>query len=412
MARYREVVIEGLTTGRWNRLLGWLMLLVGWGLVAILDPYLLTAPLSPTLTASVRWSLRHFLGVMLAMGVLQLAVSHLCETVAFQPAARRTAALLTMVGAMVYTTGYGVGEAGGGLVLAGSACNLVGLASLLWGSPHGEYTTPIRMVLPVACFGMILDFGAGVLVMIPESWGVDYLGDGEGVRLRMLRLARVASIALSVLTLLYFGVAHRVRPAKVGVSRIGYLLASGAMGMPTVLAAACFTSLSLKYLLPLPAIAVCVGVSCGLLLATNTCRPLEIWGWSLIVASTSVGMLMGFYAFDGPFASPSFLGSYSDLPRGLSRLAHSYSIVLGMLAIFLARECEAGCPAGGRMRWGGVLVTIGSTLTLITLIAHLLTRLPPWTLTLGPTGVVVGSLFCLARPWFMSRLHAHGEPTP
>ena len=179
--------------------------------------------------------------------------------------------------------------------------------------------------------------------------------------------------------------------------------------MPAVLTAACFSSLTIKYLLPLPATAVCFGVSCGLLLAVRSCRPLEIWGWTLIVVSTWVGMLMGLYAFDGPLVPPGFLGEYANLSRGISRMAHSYSIVFGMLAIFLSWESKHGEPRTAGARVASMLVAIGSLLTLVVLCVHLVSRLPAWTLGLGPTCTLLGALVCLLLPSLQVRRESQGE---
>ncbi|MDV6034235.1 MAG: hypothetical protein F9B45_29900 [Phycisphaera sp. RhM] len=385
--------------GNLNRLLGWTTLLIGLTLSAALDPWLLDATTGPDSDGGVPLAVRHAHGVVIAMAFLQLAMSHLLATPAFDRRARTTAALLTAVGAGSYIAGYALGlwwPACHWLVLAGSLVNFSGFAFLLWVGPSGLYAKQIRMILPVACFGMLLDFIAGLLPVLPAAWVLEQLGSEDGVRLRMLRLARVAAIALSVLTLLYYGVARRAGPYHAKARRGGVSLAIGAVGMPLILALACFITMHLKYLLALPATAVVIGVYSGLILAMKHGGTLERWGWFLIAASTSAGMLIGLYAFEGPFPTPEFMGDYNALPRRLTRLAHSYCIVLGMMSILLSRE-----GAGkSEMKWPPKIASsafiVGCALTLAMLLLQTVTSMPPLALSLGPLLVLVGAIACLA----------------
>ncbi len=279
------------------------------------------------------------------------------------------------------------------LVLLGSLLNFGGFVYLLWVKPSGSFASKIRLILPVVCFGMLLDFTTGLLHILPQQFVLDSFGADDGVRLRMLRLARVAMIVLSVLTLLYYGVA---RETERGIARWGGLaLACGAIGMPAILAAACFTSLHLKYLLTLPATAVLTGVFIGLLLGLRHASPLERWGWSLIAASTSVGMLMGMFAFDGPLWTPQFLGEYNEIPRRLLRLAHSYSIVFGVLAIFLARERNGRSQSAWPTTFGMRLFVTGSAVTIGVLVVRIFASFSPSTLSIGPVVALAGAVVCL-----------------
>lgn len=385
--------------GTLNRAVGWTMLIVGVGAAAALDPWLLTPQSSVVFSDSLRPAVRHAQGVVLGMALLQLAMSHLLATSAYERAARRIAALLTTLGAALYATGYSVGLVRPELhwlVLAGSLTNFSGFAYLLWIQPKGEYASQIRMILPVACFGMLLDFAAGLLPLLPEPYVLDYLGTDDGVRLRMMRLARVAAIALSVLTLLYYGVASRAGMARRAARIGGLALAAGAIGMPAILAASCFTSLYFKYLLTLPATAVLIGVFLGLHFARRNADPLEWWGWMLIASSTSVGMLLGLYAFDGPFSTPEFLGEYNALPRRLSRLAHSNCVVLGIMAILLSRELELRRRTAWTSSVGTPLFIAGSAITVVVLVVQIATPIPTFAYCIGPVTVVLGSLLGLA----------------
>ena len=145
----------------------------------------------------------------------------------------------------------------------------------------------------------------------------------------------------------------------------------------------------------LPSTAVLIGVFLGLMFALRHASPLERWGWALIAGSTSVGMLMGLYAFDGPLRTPEFLGEYNQMPRRLSRLAHSYSIVLGVLAIFLAREFNGKGAVGGFARLGVPLFVVGSAMTVSILAARIVVPFSPYALSLGPALAVIGVIISL-----------------
>jgi hypothetical protein len=394
-----ENVGDFVSGGQINRVVGWTMLVIGLASAAALDPWFFGAQSAIEFDGSIRPAARHAQGVVLGMALLQLAMAHLLATSAFDREVRQTAASLTTLGAAIYTAGYALGlmwPVCHGLVLVGSLINFSGFAHLLWVQPNGDYATQIRMILPMACFGMLLDFMAGLFQVLPEQFVLDYFGADDGVRLRMMRLARVAVIALSVLTLLYYGVARRAGMDRSTARWGGLVLACGAIGMPAILVAACFTSLYLKYVLALPATAVLVGVFLGLMFGLRYAKPLEWWGWALIAASTSVGMLMGLYAFDGPLGTPEFLGEYNETPRRLLRLAHSYCIVLGIMAIFLAREFDGKCVPHWPANLGIPLFVAGSAAGVGVLVMQIVTTFSTYALCIGPAVAVIGTVACLA----------------
>ena len=194
---------------------------------------------------------------------------------------------------------------------------------------------------------MILDGVMGLGRASPALLSLAYLGPEDGVRLRMLRLARVAVTALSVTAFLYQGLAERVGPTRPLVRTGQIALWLGVLGMPTILTAAAFLRLEIKYLLPIPALGALTGVCIGIALAARHARPLEVAGWILIAASMGAGLFMGLYAFDGPVPTPDFLGAYNDWPRRLSRLGHAYCILFGLLE-HLSRPRQAHLAPGCR----------------------------------------------------------------
>lgn len=375
-----------------NRRIGWTLAIGAFAGSALLDPWILGVRDPSGLLDDVRMAARHAQAVVLAMAFLQLALARILDQAALPAARRRRIAGLTALGAVAYAAGYilaGVVPAAIWLVPIGSASTLAGLALLARSGPIDGVPAA---VVPVLAFGMGLDLASGLFAADPAHLQPDYLGPEDGVRLRMLRLARAAAIALPVLSLIVcrIGDGACLESRQGRVARAG--LVAGAAGMAAVLAAACFVFVPLKYLLPLPALATFAGTVAAALLADRHARPLERAGWWLIAASMGIGLFMGLYAFDGPFPTPSAIGPYLAFPRRLSRLGHGYAIVFGLLAIFLAREPGAGRPFG---RAGSALVAAGALATLgaIGLVAG--TPLSIAATAVGPGLVALGAALVL-----------------
>src|SRR5262249_2875787 len=129
---------------------------------------------------------------------------------------------------------------------------------------------------------------------------------------------------------------------------------------------------------------VTLGAVVGLVLAWRKARPLEGWGWLLITVSVNLGLVVGLYAFDGPLPAPPTQEFYSSFLRRLARLDHAYSIVLGMMAILLARVPVARPVAN--LFLAGCCVTLAAV--------GLLGLWPDatWTLAVGPVLVVTSLL--------------------
>jgi len=223
-----------------------------------------------------------------------------------------------------------------------------------WAAWRVPVAAEVRVVLANFLFGMAIDVISGLSAVDPAHY-LAFLGPEDGVRQRMLRLARVAAIALSLAILLFRDLCLS-GPASPLDRWSRFALLSGTVGLPTVLTAACFVHVDLKYLLPIPALAMTSGVLLALVRARRTAAPLEQWGWLLIAASMNVGLLIGLYAFDGPLPAPEFVGSYNEFVRRLSRLGHAYCIVLGLLAILLARQSAGRLVAFLLLAGSGVTV--------------------------------------------------------
>jgi hypothetical protein len=391
------------SNGRWNRHLGWALLVAGFAAAVGLDPWSLSQRDLAAIVGSPRMAARHAQAVIVGMAFLQLMAAEILAAGYFPVRAARRVALLSGGGALIYVAGYVLQvELPGGawLIVAGALLNFLAFAVLAGAESAGQTPWAVRLVLWVFCLGMGIDALMGLFAADPSRFLPTYLGPEDGVRQRMLRLARAAVVALSLLTLLIGDLAAR-SPSLPRTGRWGQLaLAAGAAGMPLVLTLAALTWVEVKYLLPLPAQVTFVGTLAGVWLALYRARPLELWGWSLIALSMAAGLFMGLYAFDGPLPPPGFLGAYNDFPRRLSRLGHAYCIVLGLLSIFLARELATGAAPGGWQRLGVALLVAGTVSTVAGVLLLEAMNLPVGVLCVGPALVGAATVMCLVSPSF------------
>lgn len=370
----------------WNERLGWLLIIVGFVAAVGLDPWSLSERDPSAVPGSARMAVRHAQAVVLAMGFLQLAVALVPRELSRTPRLRNVAGLVLGVGTLVYTAGYiglALRTADDWLIPVGAAINLLGfllLGCAAWGN---AITVELGIVVAVFLLGMAIDLISGLYVLDDRNLRLFDLGPEDGVRQRMLRLARVAATALSLLILLSRArIAGGTAPPWLRWSRLGLII--GTVGMPAILTAACFLHRDLKYLLPIPALALTGGVLGVLLRTYRTAPRLEQWGWLLIVLSMSVGLLIGLYAFDGPFPTPAFVGPYNGYARRLTRLGHAYVIVFGLLAILLARQ--------GAGRMAARLLVAGTWVTILSLVLIAFRGPPTAILALGPAIVVLAML--------------------
>ncbi len=184
--------------------------------------------------------------------------------------------------------------------------------------------------LPVALLNCGILFDAATAAYPPLS-----LGAWDGLRMRLFRLARVAAVALPLLALFLSRLAARVGDDRPTARRAHRAMLFGAAAMPLLLAAAAFSHLEFRMLLPLPALAVVYAAVSAALLARGA-RPAELWGWRLVAASTAAGLVMGLYAFDAPVLG-NFAGAYDGALRTAIRVAHEAAIIAGMALICLCQ---------------------------------------------------------------------------
>jgi len=383
---------------RLNRNIGWVLLVAGFAYATWLDPCSLSERGSSCLAAGPKITARHAQTMVVGMGLLQLAASRMLATTSLLPLAYGISAWLTGLGAVVSAMGYGVTgrwASSAWLILAGALMNLTGFIIISWGGPGRGRNRQFSVVLAIICSGVVLDAVMGMSELSSRLFLPPYIGAEDGLRLRMLRLARVSAIVLPVLTLLHQGLAEHADPRTRSVrwGRIGMLC--GTIGIPVILTIAGFMNFGFKLLLPIPANAIFIGTLCGAWLAKRHARPLELWGWLLIAVSIAAGLVIGLFAFDGPLPPPGFVGGYNDVVRTLIRLAHTYCIVFGLATIFISQDLEERRQADWPARVGRPLLVAGSVTSVVVILLLTAVELPASVLSVGPVLVTVATVSCV-----------------
>jgi len=384
--------------GRLNRNIGWVLLVAGFAYATWLDPCSLSERGSSCLAGGPKIAARHAQTMVVGMGLLQLAASRMLAATSLLPLAYGISVWLTGLGGVVSAIGYGMTgrwASSAWLILAGALMNLTGFMIIAWGGPGRGRKRQFSVVLAIICSGMVLDAVMGTSELSSRLFLPSYIGAEDGLRLRMLRLARVSAIVLPVLTLLHQGLAEHADPRTRSVrwGRIGMLC--GTIGIPVILTIAGFMNFGFKLLLPIPANAIFIGTLCGAWLAKRHARPLELWGWLLIAVSIAAGLVIGLFAFDGPLPPPGFVGGYNDLVRTLIRLAHTYCIVFGLASIFISRDLEERRQADWPARVGRPLLVAGSVTSVVVILLLTGVELPASVLSVGPVLVTVATVSCV-----------------
>lgn len=330
------------------------------------------------------------------LGILQLATPQLLGNHSLA-SERNIAAWLTGSGSLLAGMGYALSlrwSYAPWLIVIGAIMNLAALMDLMKSLSARQSNRDNRIILTILCFGMVLIATMALYQLQVERFHFAVLGLDDGFTLRTLRLARVAAIVLPVLSLLYQGLVDRAGPSDrvAGWGRLGMIC--GTVGMTTILVAAGAIFLNLKVFLVIPSVAIFVGVVCGFALARRHAAPLEAWGWFLIALSLNAGLLMGLYAFASPWVTLEFPGEYNEYARRLIRLAHVDCVILGLVAIFVAREIQP--ISGWQRRIGAPLLVAGSIITVGTPFLLLLTNFSSALLSIGPALETAAILFCVA----------------
>ena len=308
-----------------NRYIGWILLIGG--------------------LASATWLDAATSSAVIGMAVLQLAAARTLILPSQTLSLRQPAAWFMGLGSLAYATGKTQPSNWAGsawLVPAGALMCFAGFLLLLWKDIRCGAARDRKVILATICLAMLL---AAAVELIGANLGLTLgtpVAPEDDLRLRMLRLAQVGVTMLPALTLLHQGLAAKGYPDTGSVQWPQVCLSVGTLGMPAILTAAAMTHTGVKFLLPIPTITLFAGTVSGLWLARRVARRLERWSWLLIALCMAGGLFMGMYAFDGPLAPPDFIGGYNDPVRRGIRLAHAYSIVLGVVGIVVSRELDSG----------------------------------------------------------------------
>jgi hypothetical protein len=333
-----------------NQSLGWTLLLASFACSVWLTPYA-SGRGDSSIDISRIISSRQGYIMMAGMAFLQLTVAQVVKSRS-KPAWTLSLSLLLIAGGGLL---YGLGntsilrwEISLWLVISGALTSLLGVSVLLTNQSAGLADNEIWMAFWIFCFGLALETVKGMLDLKPELFPYD-LGAEDGLRLRMLRLARISSFALPALACLFHQLGCNAAPCS--RTKLWGLLGilSGAIGIPLVLTAASLTSVKLRVLVAIPANAMFAGALAALWLSHGQDRFVETLGWLLVALSMGAGMLMGLYAFDALLQPPPWIGGYNDSARSLLRQAHVFSIVCGLMTLFVSRELATN-NAGGRLQ--------------------------------------------------------------
>ena len=117
-------------------------------------------------------------------------------------------------------------------------------------------------------------------------------------------------------------------------------------------------------------------------------------GWCSLVLGIATGLVMGLWSFDGPMATPAWLGEYADTSRRLARLGHIAFIGLGLINILLAHELPQSALGARARRIASRHMNFGNIALPIALFAAAAWRPAKYAMAIPATAVFVA--MCLA----------------
>ena len=368
---------------------GWLLLAAGLGFAAWLDPATVAAAPTERLHA-----LRELLGVLLLAGLQLLLVGELTARASPEGSSAlsillrrdRTAAVGLSHGVVGATVAWVVARVFVGTHLAhpavaapAAALQAGALALLLPGlrSRSGG----VGGLLAALGIGAGMDLVTSLLLIDGSSLGWAPVA-WDALPLRMLRLARVASIALAALGWGQFRNADTL--PGIGPPRWARFLAvQAAWAMPVALILSAVISPDLKYLLPLPAYAALIPAVAAALRDLRLRRLRSGAGWALAAGSMAVGLALGGWSFDGPLPAPPGFESYTASARQAVRLGHADAVLFGLLLLY--------SRSGGWLPAGAAWTAFGWVAASLGLAA-------PALMAVGPAAGAVGCLIEIGAP--------------
>lgn len=97
-------------------------------------------------------------------------------------------------------------------------------------------------------------------------------------------------------------------------------------------------------------------------------------GWTSLAVGIAVGLVIGLWSFDGPVATPAWVGEYTDTSRRLLRLGHIAFIGLGLLSILLADELRWSSLSARGRQMASRLMVAGNVLLPVLLVGAAIWR--------------------------------------
>lgn len=368
---------------------GWLLLAAGLGFAAWLDPATVAAAPTERLHA-----LRELLGVLLLAGLQLLLVGELTARASPEGSSAlsillrrdRTAAVGLSHGVVGATVAWVVARVFVGThlahpaVAAPAAALQAGALALLLPRLRSR-SGGVGGLLVALGIGAGMDLVTSLLLIDGSSLGWAPV-TWDALPLRMLRLARVASIALAALGWGQFRNADTL--PGIGPPRWARFLAvHAAWAMPVALILSAVISPDLKYLLPLPAYAALIPAVAAALRDLRLRRLRSGAGWALAAGSMAVGLALGGWSFDGPLPAPPGFESYTASARQAVRLGHADAVLFGLLLLY--------SRSGGWLPAGAAWTAFGWVAASLGLAA-------PALMAVGPAAGAVGCLIEIGAP--------------
>jgi hypothetical protein len=343
------------------------------------------------------------------LGILQLALLPTLREY-FLPSESQVIHPLMALAALASAAGYACGlrwPFAIWLIVVGALVNLAVWIELIKRIYTRRGSCSRKVAVGMTFFGLLLIAVAALAQLYAEFSQFTPLGPEDGFTWRALRLARVAAIALPVLTLFYKELAD-FAPERRRLAAFGYpMMLCGTLGMATLLVGAGVFLPELKTLLALPSITTFIAVLCGVFLARRQPSRLAASGWLLIALSLAAGLLMGLYAFGDGWVALDYPGEYSDYARRVIRDAHADCVIIGLAALLAART--PGLENTRLLRVSAQLLLLGGV---VTIAAPLLILLAPGAAVLSSVGPALAAgalLLCLTDKYGYSRIYSGGN---
>ena len=289
------------------------------------------------------FSQRQFGFRLVWLGFMCWALAHINHRQSLEPQHGQRWRIVWLIGIVL---AFGTGRLGAGAPLQAIVSTSL-LAWAVWltsrGVNVGENHNPVwrlhRVVAGrVLLCSLLLDLYVVLQDAMAEQAGLTADGADAQVSLAMFRLARMASAAIPLFLLMHHEIREDTIERPLLLKWVPKIFLFGAVALPLLLVLPPVVWMPLKYAMPLGSDAVLIGVGFTAYWAFKKRLMFEFSGWLILAISMNMGLLMGAYAFDGPFSPPEFVGDFLDAGRRLLRSMHVELIVAATALIFVDRR--------------------------------------------------------------------------